>query len=317
VAGGPSGQVPIEWFGNDTATYTCSHVLTLADANHEYENSATVTASGEGAGPITHTSNTVIAKVPFTGAPAFTMEKTQHVAGQEGTFTIEPVSAVVGETIEYEVLVTNTGNVPLTFSSFTDAVCDGGTITGGPAGAVEPGASTTYKCTHLVTIADEEAGGVANVAEDTGTPPAGLGSAVTHESNAVTASILFTPRPGLQITKKQRDGGTEYTSAQIEAPRESLIEYLIEVKNTGNVTLTLSNFVDAGCDEGSLITEPGEAVLAPHQTRIYECSRRLTQSDQFGELIDNLASETGTPPEGQGAPVEATSNTVVAEVTEL
>ena len=34
--------------------------------------------------------------------------------------------------IDYKITVTNTGNVPLKFSNFSDPKCDEGTITGGP-----------------------------------------------------------------------------------------------------------------------------------------------------------------------------------------
>lgn len=313
VAGGPAGQVPV----GGSATYTCSHVLTLADANHEYDDSATVTATPPGEPSITHTSNTVDARVPFTAEPGFALQKTQHVAGQPGSFTTGAVSAVRGETIEYEVVATNTGNVPLRFSDFSDTVCDGGTTSGGPGeAAVEPGASTTYKCTHLVTPADEEAGQVTNVASDTGTPPEGFGSAASHESNSVTANIAITPAPALQLTKEQRANPADsYTSEPLSVPSESTLEYQIEVKNTGNVTLTLSRFTDPVCDEGTLSTEPGEPTLAPGATRVYTCSHQLPEADGPGTRIDNVASDTGTPPEGQGAPVEGTSNEVVTEVS--
>src|SRR5436305_348717 len=44
--------------------------------------------------------------------PAFTIEKLQSLGGP---FTTETLSGAVGQTILYQMVVTNTGNTPLTF----------------------------------------------------------------------------------------------------------------------------------------------------------------------------------------------------------
>jgi uncharacterized repeat protein (TIGR01451 family) len=82
---------------------------------------------------------------------SFTIEKLQEIACTGSGFTAAPLTGAVGETVDYEIVVKNTGNVPLTLSSFTDVHCDAGTIAGGPgASPVAPGASTTYTCSHLL-----------------------------------------------------------------------------------------------------------------------------------------------------------------------
>ena len=51
--------------------------------------------------------------------------------------------AAVGQTVNYQITVTNTGNTKLKFSNFSDEKCDEGTIAGGPReGFVLPGEST-------------------------------------------------------------------------------------------------------------------------------------------------------------------------------
>lgn len=128
-------------------------------------------------------------------APAFSIEKLQRI-GASGSYTSAPLSAQVGETVGYEMIVANTGNVPLSFSSLTDPRCDAGTIAGGPGGGtLAPGASTTYTCTHLLTDADGSAGSVSNTVTLTGTPPQGEGEPVEHTSNTVVVEVTVKPPP--------------------------------------------------------------------------------------------------------------------------
>jgi uncharacterized repeat protein (TIGR01451 family) len=123
--------------------YTCSHALTSVGL---WTNTASVEGN-EGTGPMT--SNEVIVNVKEQPKPSFTIEKLQKIAG-ESSFTKSELTGTIGQTVEYEIIVTNTGNVPLKFSSFSDPRCEG--ITGGPgASALAPGEATTYTCSHTLT----------------------------------------------------------------------------------------------------------------------------------------------------------------------
>jgi hypothetical protein len=124
--------------------------------------------------------------------PAFSIEKLQEVAGSGGGFTKSKLSTKVGETINYEVVVTNTGNVGLHFSTLGDEHCEA--ITGGPGKNPLPPeegskSSATYRCQHTLTAQDLVAGSYSNSASDTGTPPQGGGSPVTHTSNTVVVEV--------------------------------------------------------------------------------------------------------------------------------
>jgi hypothetical protein len=117
--------------------------------------------------------------------PAFSIEKLQQIAGG-GPYTIAQLSASAGQTVEYEIVVTNTGNVPLTLSDFIDTHCASGTLSGGPTGGALPtSGKATYKCTRPLP----EAGSYSNVAEVTGTPPEGDGSPIVHASNTVLVEV--------------------------------------------------------------------------------------------------------------------------------
>jgi Domain of unknown function DUF11/Bacterial Ig domain/GEVED domain len=86
----------------------------------------------------------------------------------------------VGETITYQFIVKNTGNVPLTTVTISDPSV---TVIGGPIATLAVGAtdSTTFTATHTVVAADITAGSFTNTATASGTPP--TGPAVTDVSN--------------------------------------------------------------------------------------------------------------------------------------
>lgn len=137
-------------------------------------------------------------------APAFTLEKLQRLGG--GSYTTSPIAGKLGQTVEYEVVATNIGNTLLTFGELTDGHCDKGTVSTNGTGAVGPGGSVAYTCTHTLTEADEREGSLVNVATVTGTPEEGEGSPVTHESNPV--EVIVEPQPS---NGNEPEGGGEKT----------------------------------------------------------------------------------------------------------
>jgi uncharacterized repeat protein (TIGR01451 family) len=130
--------------------------------------------------------------------PKFEIEKLQSLGGP---FTTEPLTGTVGQTVLYEIVVTNTGNTPLTFGNFSDTVCDAGTSAGVPTVPVEPLESFTVVCAHKITAADVTAGTVINIAKITGTPEEGEGSSVEHESN----QVVVTPKDSEKEQKEKEE----------------------------------------------------------------------------------------------------------------
>ena len=82
-------------------TYTCEH-KNLAVGT--YTNTATISDTLQ-----EKTSNEV--KVKVLAEPAFTIEKEQKLEG-EGGFTKSKLTGKVGQTVDYKIVVKNTGNVP-------------------------------------------------------------------------------------------------------------------------------------------------------------------------------------------------------------
>jgi hypothetical protein len=123
------------------------------------------------------------------GAASFTITKLQAL-GKRGQFTTARLFGARRELVRYEIVVENTGSVALTLGTLTDPRCDPGTIAGGPGQSpLEPGASTTYTCTHKLTPDDQAFGSYENVARLTASPPPGDGPPITESSDPVLVEL--------------------------------------------------------------------------------------------------------------------------------
>jgi hypothetical protein len=162
-------------------------VIAIGDASCA-EGSSLIEADLESKPFTTFTTTFTVQPPQPTGEPSFTIEKLQEISAGTSGFTTSPLSGSIGQTVDYEIVVRNTGNVAETFSEFTDAHCDPGTIAGGPGSSpVAPGRSTTYTCDHLLTMV----GSYTNQAMVTGTSTGG--TPVQHTSNQVMVEVPPAP----------------------------------------------------------------------------------------------------------------------------
>jgi hypothetical protein len=285
IAGGPGSSALA---AGASTTYTCSHVL---DAVGIYTNEATVTGTTTGGKPVTRTSNQVLVEVPR--APGFTIEKLQQISGSATGFTTAPLTGAIGQTVQYEMIVKNTGSEPLAFSSFTDARCDPGTLAGGPGEAlVAARGSTTYTCSHVLNAV----GTYTNEAAVTGTPP---GEApITHVSNQVEVVVPGPNGAFFVVEKLQRiaGSGAAFTTAPLTGAIGQTVEYEIVVINTGKEPVTVTNFSDPHCDAGTIAGGQGETPLPPGSSTTYTCSHVLTSAGAYTNEAVVTATAPGEPP---------------------
>jgi len=150
--------------------------------------------------------------------PLFTIQKLQEVIGGEtgeGGFTSEPLSAAIGQSVRYRIIVSNTGNVPLTLDSLDDPRCDPGTISGGPDEALGVGKSTVYVCEHVVGLADLGQPTYTNTVTISATSLAGEGepegTTVSAASNTVVVNLLAKEPPPKEPPPKEPPAGNEQT----------------------------------------------------------------------------------------------------------
>ncbi|MEU7524298.1 hypothetical protein AB0A74_01030 [Saccharothrix sp. NPDC042600] len=171
---------------NASVTCTATYTATQADVDHGSVDN-TATATGTAPDGTTATSPSSSASVSIPPDPSLTVVK-----------SADPATAdTVGQTITFNFVVTNTGNVTLTGISVDDTLSAPAgpevTVTC-PSTGLAPGESTT--CTsspYTVTQADADHGSVDNSAIATGTAPDGTG--VQSEPSTTSAAVDVAPEP--------------------------------------------------------------------------------------------------------------------------
>ena len=182
----------------------------------------------------------------------------------------------VGNTVTYNYVLTNIGNVAL---SAPYAVTDNKvTVTCLQTPSPLPvGSSITCNASYAVTQVDLDAGSITNKAKATATYG---GNSVT--SNEATATVNALQAPALKLTKNASPSTYDAAGQKIS--------YSYEVKNTGNVTLsgpfTVSD--DKATDE----TCPTTASLAPGASITCNASYAVTQADLDASSVTNKATAT-------------------------
>jgi plastocyanin len=255
--------------------------------------------------------------VQQTPAPGISLVKLER-NGSSGSFTHGPITGNVGDTIDYEMTVVNTGNTRLVIT-FTDPHCDAGTLSV-PAvisgifdqatSTLSAGGELQYTCSHVLQTGDTPQ--FANTASVSGQPPQGPPVSATDTVVAQLNPPSTPLRPGIQVVKLQRDGSTgSFTTAPITAKVGDTIQYEIQVTNTGTAPLALT-LSDPRCTPGTVSgptvisgTLTGN-VLSPGGEAQYTCSHVLTASDS--SPFTNTATVTGQPP--SGPPVSGTASVV-------
>ncbi|POH66615.1 hypothetical protein C3B61_08665 [Cryobacterium zongtaii] len=201
---------------------------------------------------------------------------------------VDGATGAVGDTVDYDFTVTNTGTVALTDVTLADpkpglSSIEFGIWPGAP-GVLEPTQSVTATASYTLTEADVTAGEVSNTATTSGIPPAG--TAVTDEAPALVTLPELTP--GISLEKTGVLAG-------------DTIAYSFTATNTGNVTLTAVSIADEleGLSQIAYGAWPAASgVLAPGQSVTATASYAITQADRDAGTVDNTATTTGTPPSG-------------------
>ena len=218
----PNGQIEV----GEIWTYTINYTVSQAeiDAGMDLINTAYVTTS-QVPGPTSD-----IATTPIVQSPSLTIAKDQ-------TGGPNPITAA-GQTINYTIVVTNTGNQTQTGINVSDVLPGGGagTLTGptesiSSNGQLDVTETWTYTISYTATQADIDAGvNLVNTASVTTTQVPG--------PTTDTATTPVTQSPSLTITKDQTGGPNPITAAG------QTINYTIIVTNTGNQTQTGINVSD-------------------------------------------------------------------------
>jgi uncharacterized repeat protein (TIGR01451 family) len=259
-------------------TFTATYTVTQADIDAgQILNTATATADepeGCDCGPPTDTDDYVIT-IPRTAAT--TVEK-----------TADPTEdLVLGDTVTYTFVVTNTGNVTLTDVTVTDELAGLSAIDPPSVASLAPDATATFTATYVVTQADVDAGEIVNSATATGTPPPSCTSCPPPVSPPVELTVVIPQTPDYSIVKTA-DPATGVNEGDT-------ITYTFVVTNTGNVTLTNFTLVDP-LPGLTWVTGPNLGTIAVGDTATGEATYVVTAEDIVNGGVTN--SVAGTCDEG-------------------
>ena len=240
------------------------YLTTQADVdNGSFSNTAIVTSTNP-TGEETTDDDTVI--TPSPQGPALLVDKLAPVGVLE-----------VGQTLIYDFVVTNIGNVTITGITVDDPLANPVSC---PLDILLPAGSMTCSAGYIVTQADVDAGGITNVANATGFDP--NGEEVTDDD---TVETPIEQNPSVNLIK----AATE----TLDAVGQSL-PYTFTVTNDGNVTVT-----------GLAISDPligavtcPVTTLLPGETTVCTGAYVVTQLDIDAGQIVNTATATAQDPSG-------------------
>ncbi len=260
-----------------TATCIAAVNVELADAD---AGQVTNTASATGTDP-NGTEVDVEDQVvtPLVQSPAVTIDKT--LAGnidEDGSGDV-----TLGDTLDYEFEVTNSGNVTLSSLALDDPTV--GAVDCGAVSSLAPGESVTCTASYTVLQADVDRGEIVNVAIVTSASPAGD----VADSDTVTTPV--SRNYGLDVVKTMT--GVDDTDASGGVTPGDIASYAFAVTNTGTVTLDELQILDAVT---GTVTCP-DTTLAPDETVTCTAAYTIAQADIDAGRIDNAATALATDPD--------------------
>lgn len=218
---------------------------------------------------------------PPPPAPSLSISKT--VASVTGGIGGAADSA--GDIINYEITVTNTGNVGIAHVIVSDPLAPDLAYSAGDTntnGTLDVGESWTYTATHTVTQGDIDAGGNFDNDSTAGNESWRNVASVTADGideagdDAVTAILR---NPGVTIDKSvvSVEGGTNGAADSAG----DIVHYSVVVSNSGNVTLTGVQLTDAMVSDLALASgdQNGNGKLDVGESWTYTASHVVTQAE--------------------------------------
>jgi len=305
VQGGPITLVPGQ---TDLNSFTATYLITQANINDGFvENQAVVSGLDPESNTVSDASddNSFLEDdptiTPLCQGAAIALIKTADPQDQNGNGCVE-----LGESIMYEFVVKNTGNVVLTNITITDPLV---AVTGGPI-TLNPldSDSNTFRAEYFLTQEDVDNGFVINQATAEGTAPDGTvvmdasDDDSFDEDEPTEVGLCQDPRVSLEKEGIFNDNNGD----GVPQPDET-ITYIFSVRNTGDVTLYNLTLEDDDLD-GIIITGDPIPELLPGEVdeTTYTAVYAINQEDIDNGEVLNQAIIRGTTLDG--TEVEDTSD---------
>lgn len=304
------GKIGALGTGKSTTISSNPYTITQADVDAGvFLNVATVT----GESPKGNPKDTDDDKVPVTGAPAISLDKSHKdtdIVDVNGNGLTD-----AGDTVVFTLLSTNTGTLTLKDVTVTDPILEAAgvkLVDGGKIGTMAPGAKATVKSEpYTITQADVDAGEFLNVATVTGTNPLDPKTPVTDEDDDL---VPTQPKPGISLDKSHQDTDIVDVNGNGKTDLGDRVFFTLVTENTGNITLKDVTVTDQKlADAGVKLEKDGKAGdLAPGaKATVKSEPYTITQADvDAGEFL-NVATVTGTNPLDPKTPVTDEDDDIV------
>ncbi len=282
----------------ETWVFSCTYAVSQADIN---AGTVANTATGGGQDP--------------SGDTVSDTDQVDTTLAQTSSFTVAKSTAstpsVAGDTLLYQFIVDNTGNVNISNVNVMDAKCAGvPVLVSGDVGSdlvLSPPEIWTYECTSIaVTQLEVNSAMVDNEVDVTGSVPPGA-PALLPADDSVSTPIA--PMPSLAIDKTAGLPTTGLGALSTATDQGDTITYTFDVVNDGNVTISGVIVNDNG---PTFDSNPGagtwsgvscpSTVLLPLQSTTCTATYTLDQLDidravaAGVDSVDNSATAEGLDP---------------------
>lgn len=257
----------------EVATCAVSYTTTVDDVKR-----GSIVTSGHAAGTV-------------EGKPVASEPKTTDIPAVKPSLAIDAVikqsDFVAGEALDFEFVVTNTGNVDMTNIAVDPASFSGDTFpeVTCPTGTLAPAASVTCSASYTTTDADAEAGHVSMVVAAKGTSVGGT----PVESATDPAAISADDRKSELVVEVTPDRDSFVAGEEIT--------YNYEITNTGTTTLEnvgVDNATFTGSGTAPTPTNCTPTTLAPGEKATCSATYTPTAEDVTNETIDYVANADAT-----------------------
>ncbi len=224
---------------------------------------------------------------------------------------VNPATRVdAGDKIVYGFTITNTGNVTLTSVDLLDALVGKDPAVACGATSLAPGASTNCTADYILLQADINSGMVHNSGTACGAPPTGVDVCDTDTTDTPLIQVK-----SIDLVKTATLDMTVVNPATRVDAGDKIV-YGFTITNTGNVTLTSVDLLDALVGKDPAVA-CGATSLAPGASTNCTADYILLQADINAGMVHNSGTACGAPPTGADVCDTDTTDTPLIQVKSI